>query len=288
MNGANITPENGGYTCDGCGSWYPLRKSQCPHCLKWNSMIAVADAFKTDVTGLRKSRAIPVTRIEYDKSPRFSSGYETLDVVYGRGLPHGAALLLGGDAGIGKSTITTQIVGKVCKLFPERDCIYISGEESEEQIKERAERLDCLLDNFIVLKSSECEDAVAEIVKRKPILVICDSAQTIVCEDVEGIKGSPNQVKSVTQRLTDVCKSLQATIFFICHITKDESIAGPKTIQHLVDIVTFAKKDVDALTVDDESVNPVRITCETKNRYGAVGRFALFNMTENGLVPRKA
>jgi DNA repair protein RadA/Sms len=221
----------------------------------------------------------PLSDIKWQQEPRIVTGITEFDNVLGGGIVKGSLILLGGDPGIGKSTLALQIMQALGKGAGGKDKalpLYISGEESGQQIKLRADRLsiDSASVNFLGL--TEVETITATIAKHKPTLVIIDSIQTIYSSQAESEPGSVNQVRACTVKLLEAAKSIGVPIILIGHVTKDGMVAGPKTLEHLVDTVLYLEGD---------RFHAFRILRTVKNRFGATNEVGLFSMEEKGLMP---
>jgi DNA repair protein RadA/Sms len=209
-----------------------------------------------------------------DQAPRIHTGMDELDRVLGGGLVPGSIVLVGGDPGMGKSTLMLQLAAHAGALVPDRACLYVTGEESLHQIKQRAERLGVKSDGIIVASETNVERIVALIEHTSPSLVVVDSVQTITTDLMESSAGSVAQVRECTSLLTRIAKRSGIPIIIIGHVTKDGLIAGPKVLEHMVDAV---------LQFEGEGTYSYRVLRALKNRYGSTNEIGVFDMTSSGL-----
>lgn len=259
--------------CPGCGSFNTLVESETVT-KTGRSSNAKSDspAFKADGyswTDRRETVRLPEAgREDYI---RFSTGIGQLDTLFGGGVTEGSVTLLGGEPGIGKSTILLQLADS---FAAEGDILYVSGEESPSQIRMRADRLD-ISGNNIIICAQTCFEVIAEELKKtKPSLCIVDSIQTLYSESVNGTPGSVSQAREVTAGLIRIAKTNGLPVILIGHVTKDGAIAGPKTLEHMVDTVLYFEGD---------NTGAYRILRSVKNRFGRSGELAFFEMTQQGL-----
>lgn len=262
------------YVCNECGyesvKWY----GKCPSCGEWNTM----EEHEPVVTskGVSRSRATiqPVKRlseISSDIEKRLLTGVNEFDRVLGGGIVEGSLVLLSGDPGIGKSTILLQICQK---LGESKSVLYVSGEESARQIKLRANRLGVDTENLFVLAHTDVAIIVETIKSEKPDMVIIDSIQTMLLDDVSSSAGSVTQVRECTNIFMHLAKSLGIPIFIVGHVNKDGAIAGPKVLEHIVDTVLY---------FEGERNYSYRILRSVKNRFGSTNEIGVFEMTQTGL-----
>jgi DNA repair protein RadA/Sms len=218
------------------------------------------------------TKAVSINNISSDKISRLQSTISELDKVLCGGFAIGGAYLISGDPGIGKSTLLLQSAALIASMEGQK-VLYVAGEETVEQISERAKRLNANKDNLFVLPTNSCEAVIAQINEVKPTLVIIDSAQTIASEDFYGGIGSLAQVKGISKMLVDICKANKIVLVLVAQITKDRKIAGPKNVEHLVDCVLSFNKD-----------GFKRLLVPAKNRFGTTNVVGHFSMTNDGLV----
>jgi DNA repair protein RadA/Sms len=266
------------FVCQNCGSQSRKWLGQCPDCEEWNTM--VEERFRpTAVTakaGLnyRDSTTVAYGDIESQDDDRTASGIDELDRVLGGGIVAGSLVLIGGAPGIGKSTIVMQMADKLGRNGTK--VLYVSGEESERQIKMRGERLGVEARNLFLLPETNLQSILAETEKLKPDFVIVDSIQTVFSEQIESAPGSVSQVRDVAAQFMTFAKQTATPVFLTGHVTKEGSIAGPKTLEHIVDTVLYFEGDRH---------HNHRIIRATKNRFGAANEIGVFEMTNTGLVP---
>jgi len=265
------------YICQNCGYVSPRWIGKCPSCEQWNTMIETITESKKTKSGKETSaRSVqasikPLHHIkhEYDGN-RTASGIGELDRVLGGGIVQGAVMLIGGDPGIGKSTLMLQISGNL----KDKKLLYVSGEESPAQIKMRADRLGLTLENFLVLPETNLDTVIAAIESESPDFVVIDSIQTVFIPELDSSPGTITQLRESASLLIRTAKSTNIPIFLVGHITKDGSIAGPKTIEHMVDVV---------LQFEGERTHFYRVLRGIKNRFGSTNEIGIFEMTEKGL-----
>lgn len=262
------------YVCNQCSyesaKWY----GQCPSCGEWNTMeetVAVPVASKKRGVSLDRGRAVVIDEISETSEIRYDTGISEFNRVLGGGLVKGSLVLIGGDPGIGKSTILLQ----TCKFLSENmTVLYVSGEESASQIKLRASRLGVLSKNLYVLCENDAE-YIAELIRTdKPDVVIIDSIQTMNITDIQSSTGSVTQVRECTNLFMRTAKSLSIPIFIVGHVNKDGNIAGPKVLEHIVDTVLYFEGDRNM---------SYRILRAVKNRFGSTNEIGVFAMTDQGL-----
>lgn len=275
-----MAKKNGIFFCTECGFETQGWMGQCPGCGKWNTLAeapkeAPAKATGTPRTVYSWTDSAGTVRLKdagVEKYERVSSGIEQLDDLFGGGITEGSVTLIVGEPGIGKSTILMQLLDS---YKTDREILYVSGEESPSQIGMRAERLG-IGRNFLICGETRFEKITEEIRKSKPSLCVIDSIQTLYSEQITGTPGSVTQTREVTAGLIRIAKSENISIILVGHITKEGSIAGPKTIEHMVDTV---------LTFEGDATGGYRILRSNKNRFGKSGELAFFEMGEKGLKP---
>lgn len=264
------------FFCQNCGHESPKWMGQCPACKEWNTFVeepVVATAIRSGMTagGLQKPAAL--SEISMQEEERLTTGIGELDRVLGGGIVTGSLTLVGGDPGIGKSTLLLQM----CRYLAEagRKVLYISGEESLRQIKMRAERIGKFNDELRLLCETNL-DMIEEIIKQeKPKVVIIDSIQTMFSENVSAAPGSVSQVRESTGVFLRLAKGLGVSIFIVGHVTKEGTVAGPRVLEHMVDTVLYFEGDRHA---------SYRILRGVKNRFGSTNEIGVFEMREEGLV----
>jgi DNA repair protein RadA/Sms len=270
------------YVCQACGAVYAQSQGKCRQCNAWNSIVEEATPSRTarargniavSATG---SKAIALTEALADEAPRAATGMSEVDRVLGGGLVEGSVVLVGGEPGVGKSTLLLQVVASLAHTPQRRGgLLYASGEESAAQVAARARRLGVgEHDALLLLASGELEDVEAAVARHDPSIIAVDSVQTLRAADLESAAGSVGQLREVTSRLVTLAKQQGRTVILVGHVTKDGSLAGPKVLEHLVDVV---------LSFDGQRSGGPRILRTVKNRFGASGELAVMEMTRDGL-----
>ncbi|HEY3581243.1 MAG TPA: DNA repair protein RadA [Pyrinomonadaceae bacterium] len=264
------------FVCQSCGHQSGKWLGKCPECGEWNSLVEEKTQSSRRATGfrLREVSAIAFNEIEPQDDRRLPSGVTEFDRVLGGGIVPGTLVLIGGDPGIGKSTLLLQVADKLSDS--ETLVLYVSGEESERQIKLRGERLAVTAKNVFLLPETNLENIFREIERLKPGAVIVDSIQTVFSSVIESAPGSVSQVREVAHQFLLLAKNRGIPVFLIGHITKEGSIAGPKALEHIVDTVLY---------FEGERHHNHRIVRAVKNRYGAANEVGVFEMTGRGLMP---
>lgn len=264
------------FACQECGHDSPKWLGRCPGCGAWNSMVeevVARPAAKTGLTSLPAARPRPITAVDTAGLPRLKTGVAEFDRVLGGGIVPGSLVLLGGDPGIGKSTLILQVAGGISRTAGA--VLYVSGEESAAQTRLRAERLDKLSDNLFVMTETNLDEIVAQAAAIGPALVVVDSIQTMFSPDLPSAPGSVGQVRESTGRLLRFAKESGVPVVIIGHVTKDGNIAGPRLLEHMVDVVLY---------FEGERSYAFRVLRAMKNRFGATTESGLFSMEECGLT----
>lgn len=257
------------YRCTACGHVEPKWLGRCPECGEWNTLReGVAAEAGQDRAG--ETFPLPIGSIDPKSGERLASGSGEVDRVLGGGIMRGSAILVGGEPGIGKSTLLLQVCAKAAA--PGR-ILYVSGEESPAQLRLRADRLGALRDGLEVFCSGNLAAIRAALENLKPSLVVIDSIQTLHAEEAGAVPGTANQIKYCAQKLTAWAKERDAAIFFVAHVTKEGLIAGPKAAEHLV----------DAVLSFEQSEGELRVLRAGKNRFGSAEEIGIFRMAEGGL-----
>jgi len=267
------------FICQSCGHQSRKWLGKCPECGEWNSLVEeraqpVKKGSARSNFNLRQVSAVQFTEIEPQDDVRVPSGLDEFDRVLGGGIVPGTLVLIGGDPGIGKSTLLLQVADRLSHSGT--TVLYVSGEESERQIKLRGERLRVEATNVYLLPETNLENIASEIDRLKPGAVIVDSIQTVFSSLLESAPGSVSQVREVAQQFLILAKNRGVPVFLIGHITKEGSLAGPKALEHIVDTVLY---------FEGERHHNHRIVRATKNRFGAANEVGVFEMTGSGLVP---
>jgi len=262
------------YACTECGGQSPKWQGQCPSCGAWNTLvesIAAPPSTRFQSVAGARSTVRPLSSIVAQDRPRVATGLDEFDRVLGGGLVPGGVVLLGGDPGIGKSTLLLQAGAS---LGATRKVMYVTGEESAEQIALRAERLGLVNAPVEILAEVQLEQIVAAIDTAAPEIVIVDSIQTVYTEALQSAPGSVSQVRECAAQLTRVAKQRGIVVVFVGHVTKDGAIAGPRVLEHIVDAVLYFEGDPHSA---------FRLVRAIKNRFGAANELGVFAMTERGL-----
>ena len=264
------------FCCGECGYESPKWMGKCPQCGTWNSFsefTPVPESSSSARPTLRRSETRParITEIDIDDEVRFSTGMAELDRVLGGGAVMGSFVLVGGEPGVGKSTLLLQICGSMCR---EHTVLYVSGEESARQLKLRANRLGVNEPELYMYAQTRVEDIIEAIEKISPELVIIDSIQTVFCSHVDNAPGSVSQIRESAQTLMRCAKERGVTIFLVGHVTKEGTLAGPKMLEHMVDCVIY---------FEGERHLSYRILRAAKNRYGSTDEIGVFEMRDDGL-----
>lgn len=260
------------YACTECGAestkWY----GRCPSCGAWNTMEEQITAQTSGNVSYASVSSQPLSSITPNSKQRYHTGMKELDRVLGGGIVRGGLMLLGGDPGIGKSTLLLQI----CQhIGADHRILYVSGEESEGQLKLRADRLAVNSDNLYVLCENNVEAVLAAMQEEKPELVIIDSIQTMNLPEVASASGSVTQVRECTAAIMRVAKRMDIPVFIVGHVNKDGAIAGPKVMEHIVDCVLYFEGDRHS---------SYRLLRCVKNRYGSTNEIGVFEMGDSGLI----
>ncbi len=266
------------FVCQSCGYQAPKWLGRCPGCQAWNTFVEERvieeRAPERDILGF-ESEAVPtpVTEIVAEEKGRFQIGISEFDRVLGGGIVFGSVILVGGDPGIGKSTLLLQVMH--CLASKGKKVLYISGEESLQQSKMRADRLGVSSEHLFVVSETSLEKILQDIQALRPSTVVVDSIQTIYSSELPSTPGSITQVREASSRLLYLAKHLSIPIFLIGHVTKEGFIAGPKVLEHMVDTVLY---------IEGEANHAYRILRAVKNRFGSTNEIGVFEMKDSGLV----
>jgi DNA repair protein RadA/Sms len=266
------------FYCTECGNEFSKWAGKCPACGAWNTIVEQPESLRSNKSkgkspvGFAPRRARPVTDLEDSEEIRFPTGMGELDRVLGGGAVRGSLVLVGGAPGIGKSTLMLQICNELCASSK---VLYVSGEESEHQLKLRAKRLHVESSSLFVISETNLSDVLESVEEEKPDVLIVDSIQTLYDEGLESTAGSIAQVKGCTLALMQLAKGRDITVFVIGHVNKEGSIAGPKVLEHMVDCVLYFEGDQHT---------SYRILRAAKNRFGATNEIGVFEMRDEGLV----
>ncbi|MDF2940730.1 MAG: radA [Gammaproteobacteria bacterium] len=264
------------YVCNECGSDSPKWAGQCPECGAWNTMSEFkvsGDKKKSDsvgYAGVQNAKIQHIKDIQLSEIPRIHTGMEEFDRVLGGGLVPGSVVLIGGDPGVGKSSILLQVM---CYLSQNLTALYVTGEESAEQVAMRAQRMDLPCDKLELLTATEVDTICHLAEQAKPKVMVIDSIQTMYLQDLSSAAGGVSQVRESAARLTRYAKETHTAVLLVGHVTKTGEVAGPRVLEHIVDAVVYL----------EGSDNRFRVMRAVKNRFGAVNELGVFAMTDKGM-----
>ena len=266
------------FECQACGNQQSKWVGKCPQCGAWDSFLELNAQQIETLKEISKSTAKPslakqISEVEIEKITRISTQNSELDLVLGGGVVEGSLVLIGGSPGIGKSTLLLKIASNFAAQG--KKTLYVSGEESASQIKMRAQRLDAVKDGLFLLTEILLENILAEVRKNEYKILVIDSIQTLYSEKIASAPGSVSQVREITFELMRLAKNENICVFIIGHITKDGSIAGPRILEHMVDVVLYFEGD---------SSRELRMLRGFKNRFGSTSEVGIFEMSQHGLV----
>ncbi len=267
------------YVCSDCGAEFPRWQGQCSECKAWNTIsefvVARAKSATRQTTsgyaGQTAAKIETLNAIDLESLPRFSSTFKELDRVLGGGIVPGAAMLIGGSPGAGKSTLLLQVM---CQMAKSESALYVTGEESLQQVAMRAKRLSLPDDKLMMLAETNVETICDLALTQKPKIMVIDSIQVMHVSDVQSAPGSVSQVRESAAYLTRFAKQNHIAMFIVGHVTKDGNLAGPKVLEHCID---------SSMMLEGESDGRYRTLRSHKNRFGAVNELGVFAMTEKGL-----
>lgn len=263
------------YVCQQCGATSPAYMGKCPSCGSWNSMVETVEDRRPAGGGRTPraaNRAMPLSAVGSAAEERISVPIQELDRVLGGGLVPGSLVLIGGDPGIGKSTLVLQAAAALAT--PERSVLYVSAEESAQQVKLRADRLGVTGDDLLVLSETDLLEVLRAADVHDPGLLIIDSIQTVYSEEISSAAGSVSQVRECTAQLMQWAKPRQTAVMIVGHVTKEGTIAGPRVLEHMVDAVLYLEGD---------RYQQYRILRAVKNRFGSTDEVGVFEMADAGL-----
>ena len=266
------------FECQACGNQQSKWVGKCPQCGAWDSFLELNAQQIETLKEISKSSAKPslakqISEVEIEKITRISTQNSELDLVLGGGVVEGSLVLIGGSPGIGKSTLLLKIASNFAAQG--KKTLYVSGEESASQIKMRAQRLDAVKEGLFLLTEILLENILAEVRKNEYKILVIDSIQTLYSEKISSAPGSVSQVREITFELMRLAKNENICVFIIGHITKDCSIAGPRILEHMVDVVLYFEGD---------SSRELRMLRGFKNRFGSTSEVGIFEMSQNGLI----
>lgn len=268
------------YVCNDCGAEFSRWQGQCSACKAWNTisevrLISASNSTKNDrfsgYAGETRAKIQTLSEISLQETPRFTSGFKELDRVLGGGIVPGSAILIGGHPGAGKSTLLLQVM---CGLAKNMTALYVTGEESLQQVAMRANRLNLPTDKLNMLSETSVEKICNLADQLKPQIIVVDSIQVMHLSDIQSSPGSVAQVRECASFLTRYAKTRQVAIIMVGHVTKDGTLAGPKVLEHAIDC---------SLLLEGEADSRFRTLRSHKNRFGAVNELGVFGMTEQGL-----
>ena len=266
------------FFCQNCGHEEAKWLGQCPACKEWNTFVeeridsGITKGTTVAARAVHEAKVVPLTEVTADDDTRSETGIKELDRVLGGGIVPGSLVLVGGDPGIGKSTLLLQVCQRMAQM---KKILYISGEESQAQIKLRANRMGNFTSSLLLLCETNLGIIRSVIEKERPELVIIDSIQTMYSEDVTSAPGSVSQVRESTNVFMQLAKGLCIPIFIVGHVTKEGTVAGPRVLEHMVDTVLYFEGDRHA---------SYRILSAVKNRFGSTNEIGVFEMRQSGLV----
>jgi DNA repair protein RadA/Sms len=269
-----------GFFCTECGSETPRWQGQCPVCQAWNTLVEEPSAgpgkarSRTRTTTRAATAPVKLRAVEPQATQRWSTGLDELDFVLGGGVVPGSIVLLGGEPGIGKSTLLLQVAGRL--EGADLSTLYVSGEESAAQIRLRADRLDISAAEVAFLPETDLDVILQALTEAQPRVLVVDSIQTVFTRELDSAAGNVGQVRECAARLQRAAKESGTAVFVVGHVTKDGVVAGPRTLEHIVDTVLYFE---GGTTLDH------RVVRATKNRFGSVDEIGVFRMTARGLVP---
>ena len=267
------------YLCQQCGVSSPKWAGQCPGCGAWNSLVETVAAPRAAARGPSAAQAMagvaaiePIGAVSSAEASRLASGIGEVDRVLGGGFVPGSITLFGGDPGIGKSTLLLQLAAR---LAPRGAVLYVSGEESSSQVRGRAERIGAVVDGLSLAATTDLETALAAIESLRPVLAVVDSVQTLSSAELSGPAGSVGQVREVASRLAEAAKLSGTCVALVGHVTKEGTVAGPRTLEHLVDAVIY---------LEGERLGATRLLRAAKNRFGSTDEVGVLEMRGDGMA----
>ncbi len=272
------------FTCQECGYQTAKWLGKCPDCNQWNSFSEEETIKAVSTKGApksiagRESKPKTISQIEVETVERYVTKIDEFDRVMGGGVTIGSLTLIGGEPGIGKSTLLMEVCGKLIDNYKNERILYVSGEESESQVAQRSKRLGVHNENFYIYNETNWQNVLAQVKELKPKFLVLDSIQTTHSNQVDSAAGTLTQIREVTYELMNYAKSYNLTCFIIGHVTKEGQIAGPKVLEHMVDTVIYFEGD---------QLGQYRMLRVMKNRFGNTNEVGIFEMQEKGLVEIK-
>lgn len=262
------------FSCNSCGTQYPRWSGRCESCGQWNTIVELIDTIGTSSNSGRALEPIKLAEFKdtkKDASARFGAGNKHLDEFLGGGIVEGSVCLLAGEPGIGKSTLLMQLCADVAK---KKTVLYISAEESVQQVSLRAQRIGASGESLSLVSTTSVDDIIATMQAQTFDLVVVDSIQTVRLNDVSSAPGSPSQINSSAQSLISAAKASDTAMVIVGHVTKQGSIAGPKLLEHIVDVV---------LAIEGDKFQDLRVLRSNKNRYGSTNESVIYRMSDSGM-----
>lgn len=264
------------FSCSNCDAQYAKWQGRCNECQQWGTISQIESTSTNNKANVASATIVNLAELSGDDGfTRLKTNIEEIDRVFGNGIVSGSLTLLAGEPGIGKSTLVAQIGNE---LHSKNKILYASGEESLPQVKLRLERLNCKLDKFNFISDTDVDKIAASVEKNSPDLVIIDSIQTVHTNTIPGEAGSINQIRASAVKFLEVAKRRNIAFIVIGHITKDGAVAGPKSLEHLVDTVLY---------LEQETARGYQILRASKNRFGSTNELGIFEMTGSGFTPVK-
>ena len=267
------------YLCQQCGAASPKWAGQCPGCGAWNSLVETVAAPRAAARTPSAAQAMagaaaiePIGAVTSAQASRLAAGIGEVDRVLGGGFVPGSITLFGGDPGIGKSTLLLQLAARLASRGP---VLYVSGEESSSQVRGRAERIGAVVDGLSLAATTDLETALAAIESLRPVLAVVDSVQTLTSAELSGPAGSVGQVREVASRLAEAAKLSGTCVALVGHVTKEGTVAGPRTLEHLVDAVIY---------LEGERLGATRLLRAAKNRFGSTDEVGVLEMRGDGMA----
>jgi len=267
------------YLCQQCGAASPKWAGQCPGCGAWNSLVETVAAPRAAARTTSAAQAVagvaaiePIGAVTSAEASRLASGIGEVDRVLGGGFVPGSITLFGGDPGIGKSTLLLQLAARLASEGP---VLYVSGEESSSQVRGRAERIGAVVEGLSLAATTDLETALAAIESLRPLLAVVDSVQTLTSAELSGPAGSVGQVREVASRLAEAAKLSGTCVALVGHVTKEGTVAGPRTLEHLVDAVIY---------LEGERLGATRLLRAAKNRFGSTDEVGVMEMRGDGMA----
>ncbi|CAN5258851.1 DNA repair protein RadA [soil metagenome] len=268
------------YLCQQCGAASPKWAGQCPSCAAWNTLVETIAVQRSSARAPSAARAVagasavtPIGSLTSAEASRLSSGIGEVDRVLGGGFVPGSIILIGGDPGIGKSTLLLQLAARIAAAG--QSALYVTAEESPEQVRGRAERIGGVVEGLSLAATTDLETALAAIESVSPALAVVDSVQTLTSPELSGPAGSVGQVREVAARMAEVAKAGRTCIALVGHVTKEGTVAGPRTLEHLVDAVIY---------LEGERLGSTRLLRAAKNRFGSTDEVGVLEMRGDGLA----